>query len=209
VTAASNRAKRDYRVLPVELGTGEVLPTPVRTADWIPVRVATRWAVRRRRFECMPSTLDHDLRALSNLYEWADTVLHRDLDDMLEQFDLPTGLQLDSLASFLRLKGSRVVNKAKVKILATVANEAAAIRSFPSWAVDPSNQGSAIPRSSKDIADERAMLAGIFRPLARHAGTAQRTAPHSDAESDRINKMIGPDHHDDGWLVHRTDSYLY
>ena len=105
MTAASNRVKRDYRVLPVELGTGEVLPTLVRTTDWIPVRVATRWAVRRRRFECMPSTLDHDLRALSILYEWADTVLHRDLDDMLEQFDLPTGRQLDSLTSFLRLIG--------------------------------------------------------------------------------------------------------
>jgi len=201
VTAASNRVQRDYRVLPVEIGTGEVLPTLVRNTDWIPVRVATRWAVRRRRFECMPSTLDHDLRALSILYEWADTILHRDLDDMLEQFDLPTGPQLDSLTSFLRLKGSRVVDKAEVKILATVANEAAAIRSFLSWAVDPSNLGSAIPRSNKDIANERAMIAGIFRPLARHAGTAQRIAPLSGVELDRINKMIGPDRDDDGRLV--------
>ena len=45
----------------VSSGTGEALPTLVRRSDWIPVGVATRWAVRHRRFECMPSTLGHEL----------------------------------------------------------------------------------------------------------------------------------------------------
>jgi hypothetical protein len=54
-----NQSNRKYRVLPIALATGESLPTLVRSSDWLPLRLATRWAVRRRRFECMSSTLDH------------------------------------------------------------------------------------------------------------------------------------------------------
>src|SRR6266704_1758134 len=95
-----------YRVLPVVLNTGEPVPVLVHDSDWLPVRVATRWVVRRRRFECMPSTLDHDLRALALLYEWTQSVLRHELDDMLERFEIPKGRELDSLVTFLRLRGS-------------------------------------------------------------------------------------------------------
>ena len=43
----------NYRVSRIVLGTAELLPTLVRKSDWILARVATRWAIRRRRFECM------------------------------------------------------------------------------------------------------------------------------------------------------------
>jgi len=91
---------RKYRVLPIVLNTGETLPTLVRRSNWIPVRVATGCAVRRRRFECMDSTLAHDLRALGLLYESAETKLRCDLDDLLETFVVPVGRQLDSLVTF-------------------------------------------------------------------------------------------------------------
>src|SRR5437870_1275404 len=105
--AALKRVNRKYRVLPITLSTGESLPTLVRESDWIPVRVATRWAVRRRRFECMDSTLARDLRALALLYEWAEKTVCSDLDDLLERFVVPEGRQLDSLVTFLRVKGMR------------------------------------------------------------------------------------------------------
>src|SRR6516162_2441252 len=43
----------NYRVSRIVLGTAELLPTLVRKSDWILARVATRRAIRRRRFECM------------------------------------------------------------------------------------------------------------------------------------------------------------
>src|SRR5207245_4099585 len=57
-----------FRVLPLTLDTGEILPTLVDSVSWIPVRVATRWVVRRRRWRSMPSTLTNDLRSLALLY---------------------------------------------------------------------------------------------------------------------------------------------
>ena len=106
-----HRNNRKYRVLPFVLNTGETLPTLVRNSAWIPARVATRWAVRRRRFECMPNTLAHNLRALALLYEWAETTIRCDLDEMLERSELPTTRQLDSLVlscSYGRRSGRRL-----------------------------------------------------------------------------------------------------
>jgi hypothetical protein len=62
-------------VLPLTLDTGEVLPTLVDADSWIPVRVATRWVVRRRRWRSMPSTLANDLRSIGLLYSWASSAL--------------------------------------------------------------------------------------------------------------------------------------
>lgn len=166
---------RKYRVLPIFLSTGETLPTLVRKSNWIPVRVATRWAVRRRRFECMDSTLAHDLRALALLYEWAETTLRCDLDDLLETFVVPEGRQLDSLVTFLRVKANRVSSNS-FNSLPTVANQALAIRTFLMWAADPANQGSARPKCTKQIAEERAMLIEMFRPFARYGSSSENTA---------------------------------
>jgi hypothetical protein len=115
---------RNNRVLPFVLSTGETLPTLVRNSDWIPARVATRWAVRRRRFECMPNTLAHNLRALALLYEWAETTIRCDLDEMLERSELPTTRQLDSLVLFLRSGGASPL---AVNRLATASAQASAI----------------------------------------------------------------------------------
>jgi integrase len=184
---------RSHRVLPIAHSTGETLPTLVRRSDWIPARVATRWVVRRRRFECMPSTLGHDLRALALLYEWAETRLGSDLDEMLERFEIPAGGQLDSLITFLRMRGNcSAENGSSVNGLPTVAHQAASIRSFLSWAVDPANQGSAIRKSYGEIADTQAMLVEVFRILTHYSGTAQRILPLSSTDLGKIDVLVGP-----------------
>ena len=202
MNVSSNSGTGKYRVLPIVLGTGEALPTLVRKSDWIPVRVATRWAVRRRRFECMPSTLGHDLRALAFLYDWADKTLLCDLDDMLEALEVPTGRQLDSLIAFLRTRGNRSENGVEcVNGMATVANQAAAIRSFLAWSVDPANQGSTHSKANRLLAEQRTMLAEVFRGLIRYAGTADRIPPVSPGGIGRINELISPRREEDGRLV--------
>lgn len=140
-------------VLRLTLDTGECLPALVRRADWVPVRTATRYPVRHRRFACIDTTLDRDLRGIALLYEWAETTLQIDLDKMLERFEMPLGRQLESLIVFLRRKttaGSRDYNA-----LATVAIKALSIRSFLMWAADPANQGSLRRKPIQQLLEER------------------------------------------------------
>jgi len=54
-----------FTVLNVVLDSGERLPCLVETATWIPARVATRWAVRYRRYRVQSSTLACALEAES------------------------------------------------------------------------------------------------------------------------------------------------
>jgi hypothetical protein len=191
---------RKYRVLPIVLNTGETLPTLVRRSNWIPVRVATRWAVRRRRFECMGFRLAHDLRALALPYEWAETALRCDLDDLLETFVVPVGRQLELLVTFLRVKANRVSSNSFNRF-PTVANQALAIRSFLMWAADPANQGSAGAKCTKQIAEERAMLIEMFRPFARYTGAAQRIPPLSQPDLDHVVQQQKGEELAENWVA--------
>jgi hypothetical protein len=72
-----------FTVLNVVLDSGERLPCLVETATWIPVRVATRWTVRYRRYRVQSSTLANNLRVLAHVYRWAREMTAYDLDDHL------------------------------------------------------------------------------------------------------------------------------
>jgi hypothetical protein len=74
---------RAFRVLMLKLDTGERLPCLVDASTWLPTRVATRWAVRYRRFRVQSSTLAADLRVLARVYAWAECSLPGGLDDHL------------------------------------------------------------------------------------------------------------------------------
>lgn len=181
---------RMYRVLPLSLDTGEVLPTLVRCSNWVPARVATRWAVRRRRFECMDSTLARDLRALGLLYEWASQALGCDLDDTLEQCVIPKGRQLDAFISFLRSIPER--EPANPSSLATLAIKAVAVRAFLSWAADPRNQGLSRSKSPQEIVDELGRLRAVFGPFTKHSGASERISPLDPSQVERVLSVIGP-----------------
>lgn len=197
----ATKLRKGFRVLPITLETGETLPTLVHASDWLPVRVATRWAVRRRRFECMDSTLAHDLRAIALLYEWAAVTLRRDLDELLERSEVPACRELESLAAFLRLKGSWAASTSGLNTLPTVAGQVSAIRSFLAWAADPANQGSSWTKPAQQIAEERRLLVEMFRPIVRYSGAGERIPVLSDENIDRIKLLIGPARDEDGRLV--------
>jgi integrase len=135
---------------------------------------------------------------LGLLYEWAEATLHCQLDDMLEKFVIPDGRQLDSLVQFLRTRANRP--ERNLKSLATVANQAVAIRLFLMWASDPTNQGSAHPKTAQQIARERAALIEMFRPIASYTGAAQRIPPLWKQQLDKINAVIGPNRDSSGRL---------
>ncbi len=178
-----------FVVAQITLETGESLPLLIRKSDWIPLRVPTRWAVRRRRFECMKSTLSRDLRGIALLYEWGMTTLKIDLDDMLECSEIPPGGQLESLITFLRhnATGSTAFNS-----LATVALKAISIRTFLMWVADPANQGSPRSKSAQQLTEERTKLTALFHPIEKYTVSSERIRPLLPNELDAIDTIIGP-----------------
>src|SRR5690554_4858219 len=77
------RQEDSLSVVQLVLDSGERLPCLVETATWLPVRLATRWAVRHRRYQVQSSTLKSNLYSLKKLYEWAWYTAEIDLDQYL------------------------------------------------------------------------------------------------------------------------------
>jgi integrase len=59
-----------YSVVTTRLDTGEVIPMLVESATWIPARVATRWAIHRRR-RSASKTMRNQLFTVKLIYCWA------------------------------------------------------------------------------------------------------------------------------------------
>lgn len=191
-----------FRVLPLALDTGEVLPTLVDAGSWIPVRVATRWVVRRRRWRSMPSTLANDLRSLGLLYAWASRALERELDDLLEDGQPITGMQVEDLLTFLRVGGHVVdINRATISGSNTVARHASVIRDFLKWAVDLTSQGRSQMVSFDEIRHRRACLDEAFHAITRQSGGSRRTRPLTEEEVTRVDGLIGPRRKEDGSVI--------
>lgn len=189
----SRNRRRRFRVLALTLDTGEILPTLVDAFSWIPARVATRWVVRRRRWQSMPSTLANDLRSISLLYMWSSTALEKELDDFLEDGQALTGMQIQDLLVFLRV-GGHVVDIAQATICGrnTVARHASVIRDFLKWTVDPTSQGRSQIGSFDQIRYQRACLDEAFHAVTRQSGHSQRIQPLTGEEVTRIDRLIGP-----------------
>ena len=94
-----------YTVIHLKLDSGERLPCLVDHETWIPARVATRWAVRYRRYRVQSSTLANNLRTLRQVYNWAETVGNLNLDDFLTTGSILDARQIESLAFYLRTGG--------------------------------------------------------------------------------------------------------
>jgi hypothetical protein len=92
-----------FCVLRLVLDTGERLPCLVDRETWLPARLATRWAMRYRRYRRQSSTLADNLRILASLCAWARTSGGFDLDDYLTQGKTLTPRQIEAFASTLRL----------------------------------------------------------------------------------------------------------
>src|SRR5260370_19598762 len=91
-----------FFVLRLVPDTGDRLPCLVDRETWLPARLATRWAMRYRRYRVQSSTLADNLRILGSLYTWAKTRGGFDLDDYLTQGNILTPRQIEAFASTLR-----------------------------------------------------------------------------------------------------------
>ena len=142
----------------VVLDSGERLPCLVETATWIPVRVATRWAVRYRRYRVQSSTLANNLRVLAHVYRWAREMTAYDLDDHLTGGETLRGRDIESLANSLRVNASN-------PSLDTGAfdHQLAVVEDFLKWSLDSENRGGQNALSLEQLAAERDWLQEVFR----------------------------------------------
>jgi integrase len=148
----------------------------------------------------MENTLARDLRGIAALYEWAESTLRINLDDMLERSEIPSGRSLESLIAHLR---QRTVSdgSSRINSLATVAVKAMSIRMFLKWAADPTGQGSMRRKPLQQVAQERAMLDTLFRPLERYAAASERIQPLTPVEFKSIRTIFGPVTDQNGAIV--------
>ena len=185
-----------FIVLNVVLDSGERLPCLVETATWIPVRVATRWAVRYRRYRVQSSTLANNLRVLAHVYRWAREMTAYDLDDHLTGGETLRGREIESLANSLRVKASNPA-------LDTGAfdHQLAVVEDFLKWSLDSENRGGQHALSLEQLAAERGWLQEVFRSLRVGARSPDRIEPLEEAQVEAIRCAIGPRQGSKGTLL--------
>jgi len=185
-----------FTVLNVVLDSGERLPCLVETATWIPVRVATRWAVRYRRYRVQSSTLANNLRVLAHVYRWAREMTAYDLDDHLTGGETLRGREIESLANSLRVKASNPA-------LDTGAfdHQLAVVEDFLKWSLDSENRGGQHALSLEQLAAERGWLQEVFRSLRVGARSPDRIEPLEEAQVEAIRCAIGPRQGSKGTLL--------
>ena len=182
-------------MLRLVLDGGERLPCLVHADNWHPARVATRWAVRYRRYHVQSSTLDSNLRAIGRLYTWALESLHVDLDDFLTSGERLNSRSIESFAAELRgnKDGSAADTGAFDQNLRVVED-------FLRWSLDDTNRGGANPLTFAQLSAERSHLNEIFRALRVGGRPADRIQPLEEDQVRAIRRAIGPHASGpDGW----------
>jgi hypothetical protein len=170
-----------FTVLNVVLDSGERLPCLVETATWIPVRVATRWAVRYRRYRVQSSTLANNLHVLAHVYRWARETIAYDLDDHLTRGETLRGREIESLTNSLRVQASNPA-------LDTGAfdHQLAVVEDFLKCSLDSENRGGQNALSLEQLAAERGWLQEVFRSLRVGARSPDRIEPLEEAQVEAI-----------------------
>lgn len=195
-----------FCVLHLVLDTGERLPCLVDRETWLPVRLATRWTMRYRRYRRQSSTLADNLRILSSLYTWARGSEGFDLDDYLTQGNILTPRQIEAFASTLRSPETgfsadeyalKLVPKPPDVFLppidaGTYDHYLSISEQFLLWSLDHMNRGGVSRLSLEQLTAERAQLTYLFQSLRIGARPSERMEPLEDQEIQHIREIIGP-----------------
>lgn len=185
-----NSEAKSVSIIHLVLDSGERLPCLVDTQTWLPLRLATRWAVRYRRYRVQANTLISNLRMVGQIYTWAWEIAALDLDDYLTSGQLFNTRQIESLAACLREASQR--QSAAVISPTTYNARLAVAEEFLTWALYPENRGGKSHLSLTQLNDERTHLRNLLRSLRISGRNAQRIQPLTDEEIDSVRKVIGP-----------------
>lgn len=183
-------------VVSSELPSGEGLPLLVDRETWVPVSLALRWTVLRRRYEVAESTLRRDLNGLRYVYAWGDGRFREGLEARIET----TGLGYDDLVSlrdFCERPDAAGVGRAAEtnadhgKPDTSAGARALAAKAFLTWAVSPAsrNQRGSEPR---DAMERVTQIEAVLGPLANRAGEGKGAGPLDDEVALRCDRLLAP-----------------
>lgn len=177
-------------VINLVLDTGERLPCLVDEQTWIPVRLATRWAVRYRRYRVQSSTLASNLRVLSKIYDWAWHVVGVDLDTYLTNGQLLTGKHLESLVAHLRENarsrdGSQIAPNTYNVYLAVAED-------FLKWSLYADNRGGTSTLPLDELTEVRTRLELFFKSVKVRGDDSSRIQPLTAEDMIAIRTAIAP-----------------
>jgi integrase len=189
-----------FCVLRLVLDTGERLPCLVDRETWLPVRLATRWAMRYRRYRRQSSTLADNLRILGTLYAWARTSGGFELDDYLSQGNILTSRQIEAFAATLRMPdafnelGPTLVSQSVSPLIdaGTHDHYLSIVEMFLLWALDSMNRGGCSVLTLEQLSAQRAHLTYLFASLRMGACPSERMEPLANREIASIRQAIGP-----------------
>lgn len=177
-------------VVQLVLDSGERLPCLVETATWLPVRLATRWAVRHRRYQVQASTLKSNLYSLKKLYEWAWYTAEIELDQYLLSGQLLSARAIESLAAYI---AKDVAGPTSGIVAASTYNKHLFVyENFLKWSLDPQNRGGSGRLSLAELAYQRGSLEFLFRSLRLRHHPSPRIEPLSKEEVEAIRRAVGP-----------------
>jgi len=180
----------DHTIVQLVLGSGERLPCLVESDTWLPVKLATRWAVRHRRNQVQASTLRSDLYSLKKFYKWARSVAGLDLDQHFLDDQRLTARQIESYAAYLR---EDVANQSSGIVNPHTYNKHLFVcEAFLKWVLYPENRGGHTEQTFTDLAHERAWLTYLFRSLRMRHHSGKRIQPLTGEEIAAIRAAIGP-----------------
>lgn len=180
----------EFRLVNLVLDTGERLPCLVDKQTWLPARLATRWAVRWRRYRVQSSTLAGNLRVLGKMYDWAWHIAALDLDRHLTAGRLLTPQQLESLAAYLRENAT--LRDGSAIAPHTYNTHLSVIEDFLKWSLYPANRGGIASFSLEELSAEREYLTLFFQSIRVRGDQTQRLQPLTEAEIKQIRDAIQP-----------------
>lgn len=188
--------KTKLSVIHLVLDTGERLPCLVDAETWLPKRVATRWAVRQRRYRVQASTLASNLRMLGKVYQWAGQHEGIELDDFLTAGHRLSAGQLKGLCAHLR---EMAAGKDDHVIRPNTYNSYLAVaENFLKWALYPENRGGVSHLSLHQLAAERSYLELFFSAQRLRSGRSPRLEPLTESEVASIRAVLAPRRAPDG-----------
>lgn len=180
----------EFCLVNLVLDTGERLPCLVDKQTWLPARLATRWAVRWRRYRVQSSTLASNLRILGKMYDWAWRIAAIDLDRHLTAGRLLTPQQLESLTAYLRENAT--VRGGSAIAPHTYNTHLSVIENFLKWSLYQANRGGIALFSLEELSAEREYLTLFFQSIRVSGGHVQRLQPLTEAEIKQIRDAIQP-----------------
>lgn len=210
-----NTAQSAFSLIHLILDSGERLPVIVHAQTLLPVRVATRWAIRYRRFQVQRSTLENNLRVLKKVYEWAYTICGLNLDAFLTQGQILNIRQLESLAHFLRTPSTSRSRKAQEdeddecdggEIIDAGYYDSCLhiVENFLKWSLDSFNRGGICLLSFEQLAARRTQLEATFSSFLIGATPSQVRDGLTADETEKICSTIGPRVNSEGrWIFPR------